>query len=98
MKAMGLTVNIRILSYFSLTLIIFLVSFIPEYTIFYWFFNEQIQNIFFYFLSPLLLSSAYILSIIIFGVLHSTFAVKLFLPNPRVGRFSHHSDGSSPIR
>ncbi|OLS26786.1 MAG: Galactoside O-acetyltransferase [Candidatus Heimdallarchaeota archaeon LC_3] len=91
MRVMGISTNIRILSYFSLTLIFFLVSFIPEYIVFYWFFNEQLGNILFYLFAPLILTIVYIISIIIFGLLHSTFAVKLFLPAPKAGKFSHHS-------
>ncbi|MHA1989470.1 MAG: acyltransferase [Candidatus Hodarchaeales archaeon] len=89
---MGLFTKIKILLYFLFTLIVFLVSFTPEYIIFYWFFTEELNNLFFYFFSPLLLSLAYIASIIIFGLLHSFLVVKPLLPTPKAGKYSHHSD------
>ena len=44
-----------------------------------------------YLFSPLLLTGSYILTIFIFGLLHSFLAVKPLLPTPKPGKYSHHS-------
>ncbi|MFW9930250.1 MAG: acyltransferase [Candidatus Thorarchaeota archaeon] len=84
--------KLRISIYFLLTIVVFLFSFFPEYIVFYLFFNYAIKNIAIYFLSPLILTLAYIASIVIFGVLHSFFVVKTLLPTPKEGVYNHHTD------
>lgn len=85
---------IRLILYFVITIITFLISFIPiEYTIFQILVsttNFEFEKIWLIIiLSPLLIVITYLISALIFTILHSTIVCKILLPKVKTGIYSH---------
>lgn len=70
----------QIILYFVLTILVLIVSFFPEGYIFYIFMTNDNIDLLHYLLLPFYLFMTYCLTVLIFGVIHSQFVVRLTLP------------------
>jgi len=84
--------NFRIGFYYLFTLIALIISFLPLTLTFYWFVTNAISNIVIYIFSPVILIFLYILTCVIFAIIHPIFVVKVFLPSIKEGIYPHRSD------
>ena len=83
--------NLRIAIYFLLTLLVLILSFIPEGVLFLYYFDQSPDPIHYIF-APLYFFFTYCLTVIIFGVVHSQIVVRLTLPfKLKPGIYPHHS-------
>jgi acetyltransferase-like isoleucine patch superfamily enzyme len=83
--------TLRLILYFVLTILVLIISFVPESWLFYVYLKENVEIIHF-FLAPIYLFLAYCVTVLFFGLVHSQFVVKLMLPKLVVGKtYPHHS-------
>lgn len=85
---------LRLILYFLITIITFLVSFIPtEFAVFQILIstiNSQFEEVWLLIVfSPLIIAFSYLFSTLIFTLLHSTIVCKIFLPKVEPGVYSH---------
>lgn len=83
---------IRIVTYFFLTCLVLVISFIPEGLLIHYLVTTQNLDIIHYILSPLYFFCAYCVTVLFFGVVHSQVVVRLTLPfRIKPGKYPHHS-------
>ena len=94
---MKLTTKIQLLGYFSATGTLVFLVFVPEILFAYFLIRttalyDNILLILFWMLSSLIFVFLYALSCFSFGIVHSQFICKFFLPKVTPGKFHHTSD------
>ena len=87
---MELRVILRLLFYFFFTAIVFVSVFIPE--ILYIYYLIHINDILPWLLSGLILPLEYLLSVIMFGLIHSHIICRILLPKVKSGHYHHDSN------
>lgn len=85
--------TLRLILYLILTLLVLIISFIPEGWLFYFYVAQNPHpEMIHYMLSPLYFFILYCLTVLIFGITHSQVVVRLTLPyRLKPGNYPHHS-------
>ncbi len=83
----------RLILYIILTLLVLVVSFVPEGWLFYFYVAQRpLPEMIHYLLSPLYFFLAYCFTVAFYGIIHSQIVVRLTLPyRLKPGNYPHHS-------